>query len=85
MSLTVYVADGCPHCAALLEDFARRRVAFTVVNLSIDPERISEVVAVTWERCLPVTVDHERCSVGFRGGSSSFAELGLVPPGRKQR
>jgi hypothetical protein len=55
------------------------------VNLTEDPERISEVVAVTWERRLPVTVDHERCSVGFRGGSSSFAELGLARPPTRQR
>jgi len=24
-----------------------------------------------------VVVDHERVSIGFRGGSSTFAELGL--------
>ena len=77
MSLTVYVADGCPHCAALVEDLSRRRVAFTTVNLSAEPERIAEVAALTWERRLPVTVDHERCSVGFAGKSSTFAGLGL--------
>jgi glutaredoxin len=85
MNLTVYVADGCPHCAALLADLAKRRVAFTVVNLSRSPERVAEVVAVTWERCLPVTIDHERCSVGFRGRSTSLAELGLVRPARRAR
>jgi len=77
VSVTVYVADGCPHCLALLADLADRRVAHRVVNLSNDPERIAEVAAVTWERRLPVTIDHERCSVGFRGRSSSFAGLGL--------
>jgi glutaredoxin len=77
VSVTVYVADGCPHCLALLADLADRRVAHRVVNLSNDPERLAEVLSVTWERSLPVTIDHERCSVGFRGRSSSFAELGL--------
>ncbi len=85
MSLVVYVADGCPHCAALLADLATRKVAITVVNLSANPERIAEVAALTWERRLPLTVDHERCSVGFRGGSSSFGELGLGPPVKRSR
>jgi hypothetical protein len=30
-----------------------------------------------WEHRLPVVVDHERVSIGFRGASSSFDELGL--------
>jgi hypothetical protein len=32
---------------------------------------------VSWEHRLPVVVDHERVSIGFRGGSSTYAELGL--------
>ncbi len=77
MSVTVYSADGCPHCERLLEDLRRRRVSFVEVNLTREPHRIAELTGLTWERRLPVLVDHERCSVGFRGGSSSFAELGL--------
>jgi len=34
-------------------------------------------VALTWDRRVPVIVDHERFSVGFAGGSSTFAELGI--------
>jgi glutaredoxin len=83
VSVTVYVADGCPHCTALLEDLRRRRVGFVVVNLTVEPGRIAELAALTWERRLPVLVDHERCSVGFAGGSTPFADLGIVwPPGR---
>jgi len=81
--ITAYVADGCPHCSALLEDLERRRVSFVAVNLTREPERIAELAALTWERRLPVLVDHERCSVGFFGQSSSFTELGLAwPPHR---
>ncbi len=77
MSVTVYVADGCTECADLLADLARRRVSFEVVNLTRDPARLAELAALTWERRLPVTVDHERCSIGFAGRSSSWNELGL--------
>jgi len=81
--ITAYVADGCPHCVALLEDLGRRRVSFVEVNLTREPERIGDLAALTWERRLPVLVDHERCSVGFSGRSTSFADLGLAwPPHR---
>jgi glutaredoxin len=83
VSVTVYVADGCFHSATLLEDLRRRHVAFTVVNLTVEPGRIAELVSLTWERRLPVIVDHERCSVGFGGQSTAFSDLGIVwPPAR---
>lgn len=83
MSVTVYVADGCPHCTELLADLARRRVVFEVVNLTQEPARLAALAELTWERRLPVTVDHERRSVGFAGRSSSWAALGLsLPPQR---
>lgn len=83
MSVTVYVADGCPHCVELLADLARRRVVFATVNLTREPARLAELAELTWERRLPATVDHERCSIGFAGRSSSWADLGLaLPPQR---
>ena len=85
MSVIVYVADGCPHCRDLLEDLHRRHVGFVAVNLTLEPGRIAELAALTWERRLPVLVDHERCSVGFAGASTSFADLGLVWPPRRAR
>jgi glutaredoxin len=83
VSVTVYVADGCRHCSALVGDLRRRRVSFVVVNLTVEPGRIAELTALTWERRLPVVVDHERCSVGFAGASTSFADLGLAWPPRR--
>jgi glutaredoxin len=81
--ITVFVADGCPHCEALLDDLRRRGVAAVVVNLTRQPDRVAELTALTLERRLPITVDHERCSVGFGGRSSSFSEVGL--PGSPER
>jgi glutaredoxin len=76
-SIVVYTADGCRHCAALVADFRRRGVHFTEVNLSRNPERMDELRRLSWEHRLPVVADHERVSIGFRGGTSSYAELGL--------
>ncbi len=75
--ILVYVADGCPFCELLLADLKRRRVAFAVVNLSREPERIGELARWTFQRAVPVVVDHERCSVGFHGQSTELAALGL--------
>ena len=85
MMPTAYVADGCPHCARLLDDLARRRVKVVVVNLSKEPARVVEVTTATQERRLPILIDHERCSIGFAGASSTFAELGIRLPLRRER
>lgn len=76
-TLVVYTADGCPHCAALRADLRRRGVRFSEVNLSQEPDRLTELRRLCWEHRLPVIVDHERISIGFRGGSSSYEEVGL--------
>lgn len=79
MSVVVFVVAGCPHCDALLEDLRRRRVAHSVVDLRRRPERIAEVVRLTWDRRVPVLVDHERVTVGFNGRSSAIGERGGGP------
>ena len=80
--IAVYVGDGGRHSTALLADLERRRIPFVCVNLSIEPRRAAELASVTRERRLPAVVDHERCSIGFAGASSTFDELGIdQPPG----
>jgi len=76
-TLLVFTADGCPHCRAVIEDFKARNVRFHEINLSRQPEEMERLRALCREDRLPVIADHERISVGFRGGSSSFAVLGL--------
>jgi glutaredoxin len=76
-TLIVFTADGCPHCAALVEDLRRRGVRFREVNLSREPHEMDRLRRHSWEHRLPVVVDHERVSIGFRGGSSTYADLGL--------
>ena len=76
-TILVFTADGCPHCRALCEDFDRRGVVFREINLSRDPDQMEFLRGLSWEHRLPVVADHERVSIGFRGGSSTFADLGL--------
>ena len=76
-TILVFTADGCPHCRALCEDFDRRGVVYREINLSREPGQMELLRGMSWEHRLPVVADHERVSVGFRGGSSTFADLGL--------
>jgi len=76
-AVLVFTADGCPHCRAVIEDFNARHVRFREINLNREPDKLERLEALSDERRLPVIVDHERVSVGFRGESSSFAELGV--------
>jgi glutaredoxin len=72
----VFVADSCPHCAALVADLERRHVSFTCVDVGREPDRAAELARYTRERRVPVVIDHEIVSVGFRGRSSDLARLG---------
>ena len=76
-TILVFTADGCEHCRALCEDFDRRGVVYREINLSREPGETAHLRELIWEHRLPVVADHERVSIGFRGESSTFAELGL--------
>ena len=76
-TVVVFTADGCPHCKALVSDFNRRGVVYREINLSQEPNEMQRLRDLSWEHRLPVVADHERVSIGFRGGSSTFEELGI--------
>jgi glutaredoxin len=76
-TLLVFTADGCPHCRDALADLERRRVRFREINLNREPDEIERVVTLCPDPRVPLFLDHERVSVGFRGRSSSLAKLGL--------
>jgi glutaredoxin len=76
-TILVFTADGCGHCRDLLADFDRRGVVYREINLSRQPHEMDRLRELSWEHRLPVVADHERISIGFRGRSSTFSELGL--------
>jgi len=75
--LRVFTADNCRHSQDLCADLRRRGVEFEEVNLSREPARLAELRSLSQEHRLPVIVHRERVSIGFRGSSSTFAELGM--------
>jgi arsenate reductase-like glutaredoxin family protein len=76
-TLLVFVHPDCAASRNLLEDFRRRRVRFTEIDVTTGPEAMERLREWSWESRLPVVVDHERVSIGFRGASTSFDALGL--------
>jgi len=75
VTVTVFVAGGCPHCEQLVADLKHRRVAFRLVDVVADPDGARELAAHTLERRVPVVIDHERCSIGFVGRSTPLQAL----------
>ena len=76
-TILVFTADGCEHCMALCADFDRRGVAYREINLTREPHEMQRLRDLSWEHRLPVIADHERVSIGFRGQSSTFEDVGL--------
>ena len=76
-TILVFTANGCPHCRALCEDFDQRGVVYREINLNSEPQEMARLQELVWEHRLPVVAAHERVSIGFRGQSSSFADLDL--------
>lgn len=65
----IYTKTGCPYCAAAKEDYAARGVEFDEVNLSVEPQRIAEMVKLTGQRIVPVIVDGDgSVTQGWQGG-----------------
>jgi len=76
-TLQVFTHPDCDNSRALLEDFRRRGVVFVERDVTRDDRAMADLRAVCWEHRLPVVVDHERVSIGFRGRASTYRELGL--------
>jgi glutaredoxin len=76
-TLLVFTAPGCRHCRAACDDLKGRGVRFREIDVAASAEARDQLRGWSWEHRLPVIVDHERVSIGFRGGSSTFAELGI--------
>ena len=78
--IVVYTAPGCPHCRAAVEDLRRRRVRFREVDVATDREGLERLLRLTWRRAVPVIADHERVTVGWKGGATPLEALGIRLP-----
>lgn len=67
--VVIYTKTGCPYCAAAKEDYAKRNIPFTEINVIEKPEMKSRVLELTGgERIVPVIVEGDKVKIGFGGG-----------------
>jgi glutaredoxin len=70
MRAILYVANGCPHCAALRDELQRSGATFEEINVSARRERIPELLKLTrGKRIVPVLVDAGGVRVAPFGGT----------------
>lgn len=64
----IYTKPGCPYCAAAMEDFRSRKIAFTEVDVQNDLEARHKMVALSGGLRVPTIVQPDgKVSVGFDG------------------
>jgi glutaredoxin-like YruB-family protein len=65
MNVTVYTTPTCPYCYQTKEFLSRRGIDFTEKNVAADPLAAQELVRLSGQRGVPVTVVDDQVIVGF--------------------
>ncbi len=68
MATVIYTKPGCPYCAAAMEDYAGRGVAFDERDVKASAE--IEAEALKWsdgQRHVPIIVEDGTVTIGFNG------------------
>jgi glutaredoxin len=70
MRVTLYTRDGCAHCARVRAELVASGDRVTEVNLSREPQAMTEFLKVTaGERIVPVVVRGTKIDVAPGGGT----------------
>lgn len=65
MNVTVYSTQTCPYCHQVKQYLAQRSIPFRDVDVSVDPAGAAEMVRLSNQRGVPVTVIDGQVIVGF--------------------
>ena len=66
--VTIYGKDSCPYTQAAREDYARRGVPFTYVNVKKSPADLARMLELSkGRRAVPVIVEGDTVTIGFGG------------------
>ena len=67
--IVVYTHPDCPFSAQAKMHYRRQRVAYTEIDVSKQPERIPDLLALSGgERITPIIVENGAVTIGFQGG-----------------
>jgi len=66
--VTIFGKDSCPYTQAARDDYARRGVAFTYVNVKKRPADLERMLTFSkGRRAVPVIVEDDKVTIGFGG------------------
>ncbi|MDT3700265.1 MAG: glutaredoxin family protein [Thermincola sp.] len=67
MAVTVYTKVACPYCARAMMELEEKGIEFEEVNLTMNRDRIPELIKLAGGRKVPVIVDDGKVTIGFNG------------------
>jgi glutaredoxin 3 len=71
VAITLWLKSDCPYCDAMKRDLAERGIAYSEIDVQLNPHLIPELLKLTGRRrIVPVLVDGTRIEVAPHGGSA---------------
>ncbi len=64
---TLYVKDGCPYCAKLIDELKEKGVDYEEKNVSQSKEALQEAKEKYNAKKVPVLVEGSKVTVGYKG------------------
>lgn len=65
--IKIYTKPTCPYCAAAKEDFAKKGLAYTEIDVTASDEALSELRKISGGSQVPVIVKGGEVTIGFGG------------------
>jgi len=63
----IFGKDTWPYTIAAREDYAKRKIPFTYINVKEDKKGLDRMVRLSGERRVPVIVEGGKVTIGFGG------------------
>ncbi len=63
----IYTRPDCPYCTAAKEDFKKRGIKYTELDVLYNEENRKKMIELTGERKVPTIVEGDKVTIGFGG------------------
>ena len=65
--ITIYTKPTCPYCAAAKEDFEKKGLKYTEIDVTASDEALAEMEKISGGSRVPVIVKGGEVTIGFGG------------------
>lgn len=65
MEILIYTTQSCPYCHKLKDFLTSNNYNYTEINLTLNPEKINELLEKTKQTSVPVTVIDNEIILGY--------------------